>query len=283
MQNEPIKMRIRRILEDINKRKKIENDLKSILQQFDLEIKKAADICREITENYLTCLTLEEANQKGYELMQQCKVVVNQVEVPILPIMQKEMATRPSHKLSLLKPYLQNFTGKTLDYGAGNGIFTQLIADNLHLDIEGVDIQSEKASNVTIKMLQFDGTHVPVTNKYYDNGLLIQVLHHAEYYEQILQELDRVVKHNLIVRENTPAGKDDFEMRQNLDNIFMLDFLYAKVFCNSNMPTPGTFFTPQDWIKIFAKYGWECKAVIDEGFDNMFPPFRHGLWIFNRA
>lgn len=282
MLNEPIENRIKRILQNSTEKQKIANDLGIILQKFGLDTKKSAEICHEITENYLTCANLEEASQKGYALMQQCKIIVNHEEIPILSIMQKDIATRPYHKLSVLKPYLQHLTGKTLDYGAGNGVLTQLIADNLHLDIEGVDIQSEKVPNVTIKMLQFDGAHVPVPDKYYDNGLLVQVLHHAENYEQVLQELSRIVKHNLIVRESTSVGKNDDEMRKNLDHIFMLDFLYGKVFCNSDMPTPGTFFTPSDWIKIFAKFGWQCVKEIDEGFDPMFPPFRHGLWIFKR-
>lgn len=282
MTNQSIEIRINNILQDKIKYALILDDLSRILCQFGLNQEKSSELCNTILLNYLNSETLEEGNKFGWQLMQKCKVLINGFENPILKLIQAEMAKRPKDKFLLLKPYLQNLKGKTIDYGAGDGVFTQNIAGNLKLDIEGVDIRSAKAPNVTIPMLQFDGAKVPVFDKYYDNGLLIQVLHHAENYPQILVELDRIVKHNLIVRENTPVGNDDNEMRQNLDRIFMLDFLYAKIFCNSNMPTPGTFFTPKDWIKMFAKYGWQCVAEIDEGFDQVFQPFRHGLWIFKR-
>ncbi len=181
-----------------------------------------------------------------------------------------------------LKPYLKDIHGKVIDYGCGSGSLTQIFHDRLGLDIEGVDVRNFKGKNVSVPVRIFDGYKVPVSDKQYEAAVLTNVIHHEKDNEKILEELDRIVEKNLIIIETVPEADNDTAAKKDWGRMLLNDTLWNRFFNYANIPVPGTYETPNQWIERFKKYGWKVKASQDLGFDQPTIQDRHHLFVFER-
>lgn len=275
-------LRIKRILRENNERNKVQADIMTLLENLGLDNKRAKELCEQIFALYLSTNSLAAIDLKAYELARQTEVVVDTRKISLLEMRDNKLSQRLATTFAQYAEYLKGETGKVIDYGAGDGVFTQMLHDKLGLDIEGVDIKATKAAGVNVPILRFNGEHVPVADKYYSAGIVNLVLHHEANNEKILMELDRIVSNKLIIKENVPVGATAEEMLQDMDRTFMLDYLMARMFHNYVYPTPGTFETPVGWKSRFLKYGWKVQHERDLGFDVPYLPLRKYLLVLTK-
>ena len=84
-----------------------------------------------------------------------------------------------------------------LDIGAGSGVIAKELS--LRADVTLLDVIDW---NITgLPLILFDGVHFPFDNKKFDVGLLVDVLHHVEQEDTLIQEAMRVCHKVLVVEE----------------------------------------------------------------------------------
>jgi ubiquinone/menaquinone biosynthesis C-methylase UbiE len=277
-----MKERIRESLGNAETRKKVEDDYIYTFQQIGLSKKESEDLCTNVLSKLLSEKDLPEIEQEVLGVFQGINVGVGGAERNIIDVLHEKLKDRARIIASQVGPHLKGVDGKTIDYGTGDGQVAQNLHDNIGLDVEGVDIRTYKSPNVTIPVALFDGKHVDVSDGKYEAGLLTNVLHHEKDNESILKELDRIVSNRLVVLETVPVGENDEEMGKDKDRTFMNDYLYNRLFHNANVPVPGAFETPKDWVKRFEQHGWKLTHEEDLGFDQPTIKDRHYLLVFEK-
>lgn len=97
-----------------------------------------------------------------------------------------------------------------------------------------------------------------------------------------MSELNRVVSHKLIVIETVSVGKTLEQIALDYERTFANDVLWCRFLNYDDIPVPGTYDTPKDWIKRFERYGWKTTHSEDLGFDQETIHDIHHLFIFER-
>ncbi len=182
---------------------------------------------------------------------------------------------------SQVQPHLYDVS-LVLDYRCGSGVLTQMLGDRFCHQISGVDVRDFRGPGVTVPILQFDGYHVPVEDKYYTATLLTNVLHHDPDNERILQELDRITSHRLVIVETVSEGKSEAEVKADRGRMLLNDVLWYRLLNKANTPCSGAYDTPQGWIQRFEKYGWGLHKSRNLGFDHLTNKNCHHLLVFER-
>ncbi|MBP6866140.1 MAG: class I SAM-dependent methyltransferase [Candidatus Pacebacteria bacterium] len=180
-----------------------------------------------------------------------------------------------------LRPHLKD-VGNAIDYGCGSGTLTQMLYDRCGISIEGVDVRDFRAKTVSIPVRLFDGYSVPVSDKHYECAVLTNVIHHEADNEKILLELNRIVSRKLVIIETVPEADDEKTAAEDWGRMLLNDTLWNRFFNYANIPVPGTYEIPSNWIKRFEKYGWKCIHSEDLGFDQPTIQDRHHLLVFER-
>lgn len=277
-----MKGRIDRSLGEEKTREKVANDFLYTFGQLGLSLEQAKDLCDKVFALLKSDGTLPNIEADVLRIFGDIKLKVGEREQNLVEILHEKLRDRAKIIASQVMPYFSDVKGKVIDYGAGDGQVTQLLHDQLGLDIEGVEIRLYKAVDVTVPIRLFDGEHVAVEDKTYEAGLLTNVLHHEKDNEKILVDLDRIVRRKLVILETVPIGETEEEMEQDKDRTFMNDYLYNRLFHSADVPVPGAFETPRKWIERLAQRGWELKNEEDLGIDQPTIKDRHYLLIFEK-
>ena len=273
-----MKFRLERILCDPELRKVATADFVHTFKQLGLLPERADELCQQVCATLLQPRALVEIEMEILQMFEAIKIG----EQTLVEILHEKLRDRASIIATQVAPYLRGLKGKVLDYGAGDGQVTQLLHDREQIDIEGVDVRDYKASGVTVPISVFDGKQVVAADGAYEAAVLTNVLHHEKENERILAELDRLVAKRLVILETVPVGATTGEMESDKDRTFMNDYLYNRLFHNADVPVPGTFETPQGWIKKFGEHGWQVTHQEDLGFDQPTIKDRHYLLVFER-
>ncbi len=182
-----------------------------------------------------------------------------------------------------ISPYLKDVEGPVVDFGCGNGKVAQFLCDRSGLDIVGYDVVAYQMPGVTVPLHIFDGGHVPVEDNFFEAAVVTNVIHHEAENENILRELTRIVRRKLVIIETVPIGATPEEVGHDRLRTFMNDFLYNRLFCyGADIPTPGTYETPQGWIDRFRDYGWRSTVSVDLGVDQKVIEDTHHLLVFEK-
>ena len=268
-------------LKDIETFEKVRDDFsKTFLRLGEKYEQRASYFSTSVLNRILTSKTLIEVEGKVKNFFEdEDNLIDNET---IFSKIEKGLSERRELIFSQLEPYLKNIEGKVIDYGAGSGQITQMFHDRLGLDIEGVDVRNFKAKEVTIPMQLFDGYKVPVEDGHYSTAVLTNVIHHEKDNEKVLAELNRIVKNKLVIIETVPEGNTSEEIKKDWGRMLLNDTLWNRFFNYANIPVPGTYETPGNWIKRFEKYGWSCSHSLDLGFDQPTIQDRHHLLVFEK-
>jgi SAM-dependent methyltransferase len=191
-------------------------------------------------------------------------------------------SNRTEKVFNQIKEYCQDVTGGVIDYGCGNAVLAQILHDRLGLDIRGFDVRVYKADDVTVPVAQFDGYRIPCPDNYFEMAVVTNVIHHEVANEEIVKELTRLVSRRLVIIETVPVGDSPDELRVNYEKTFMNDYLTNRLFQNSDIPTPGTYETPEGWIGRFEKHGWTVTHSESLGVDQPIIRDTHHLLIFDK-
>lgn len=277
-----MKKHIRDSLEDENTKGKVAEDFSHTFQQLGLSFEQAKGLCDSIFILLRSDEPLPNIENKILCMFESFRVQVGDREQNLVEILHEKLKDRAKIISSQITPYLEDVRGKVIDYGAGDGQVTQILHDQLNLDIEGVDVRLYNAPNVAVPIRIFNGSHVEVADETYEAGLLTNVLHHEKSNEKILKELDRIVHRKLVILETVPIGENEEAMEEDKNRTFMNDYLYNRLFHSADIPVPGAFETPRKWIDRFTQHGWKLINESDLGIDQPTIKDRHYLLIFEK-
>ena len=277
-----MKERIKYSLEDEKTRAKVADDFSSTFKQLGLSPEQSKKLCDNVFALLKDSKPLPDIEAEILRIFENIKLKVGDKEPNLIEILHEKLRNRAKIIASQVALHLGDVKEKTIDYGAGDGQVTQMLHDQLGLDIEGVDVRLYKTPNVTVPIMLFNGGHVEATDGTYEAALLTNVLHHEKANEKIFDELDRIVRRKLVILETVPAGATEEVMEQDKDRTFMNDYLYNRLFHSADVPVPGTFETPKKWVDRFAQHGWKLVNEEDLGFDQPTIKDRHYLLVFEK-
>jgi SAM-dependent methyltransferase len=253
----------------------------------DIHALDAIHLAQVVLDSIRVAKTIEEAEKVIKKLFTKSEYPTKSIrgrtydKKTVFEMIEKGLQGRFEIMFDQLSPHLQD-VGKTIDYGCGSGTFTQMLHDRLAIDIEGVDVRDFRAPAVSVPVRLFGGYTVPVSDKHYECAVLTNVIHHEADNEKILMELDRIVSRKLVIIETVPEADDEVTAKKDWGRMLLNDTLWNRFFNYANIPVPGTYEIPSNWIKRFEKYGWKCTHSKDLGFDQPTIQDRHHLLIFER-
>lgn len=132
-----------------------------------------------------------------------------------------------------------------LDLGCGKGELRSQVPQLMKVSYFGLDI--EKSPEVDARILSspsfytYDGIHIPFPDNYFDIIFSKQVFEHVRYPEQLLSDINRVLKH---------------------DGLFIGSVSYLEPYHSYSIFN----FTPYGWITICQDAGLNC-IVVRPGID----------------
>jgi len=92
-----------------------------------------------------------------------------------------------------LRRRLPSYRGEVLDVGCGQSPYRFLLNQATHYT--GIDIvDAEKFDYVNSEVIPFDGQHIPFPDAHFDAVICTEVLEHVANYQQLVNEIHRVLK-----------------------------------------------------------------------------------------
>ncbi len=89
----------------------------------------------------------------------------------------------------------KHFHGKLIDIGCGEMPYKPVVMNNSRVaNYIGVDIQNESYQQLVQPEVIWDGKHIPMPDNEADCAMLIEVLEHVPQPDQVLKEINRVMK-----------------------------------------------------------------------------------------
>ncbi|MFH1089190.1 MAG: methyltransferase domain-containing protein [Candidatus Uhrbacteria bacterium] len=184
-----------------------------------------------------------------------------------------------------VKPYVQGT--KVLDYGCGNGIVGQMLADDgFKIVLSDVYPHPELPKDLPY----FDVSELK-SDEQYDTVLLATVLHHADNAIEVFKHAISLTKKGgrLILVESIHGVKNDKEISQlNLEQQWnaaaFIDHFANRVLYDpkNKINVPYNFKTPEEWQKTFSDLGLKLLAAIDLGLDLPVFPEYHYLFVVEK-
>jgi SAM-dependent methyltransferase len=92
-----------------------------------------------------------------------------------------------------------------LDVGCGDGLIAELITQmRPDLSFKGIDVLVRPGTKIPVE--PFDGRSIPYANASFDAGMLIDVLHHTENPLGLLEEVVRVCRNLILIKDHLLKG-----------------------------------------------------------------------------
>jgi len=148
-------------------------------------------------------------------------------------------------RMDLLSSYFANIIkpgSKILDVGCGDGKIDSMIMEKADVNIEGIDILVRGETYVPVK--KFDGRVIPYSDNSFDTVIIIDVLHHTDDPKELLGEIKRVAKRNIIIKDHTANG---FMARS------ILQFMDYVGNAHYGVRLPYNYMREKEWEKIFQE------------------------------
>ena len=128
-----------------------------------------------------------------------------------------------------IKKFAPEIKGKILDFGCGSKPYKQLFHNAK--DYIGVDYLIEgRSTNFTSIDAYYDGKNIPFKDQFFDGIICTEVLEHVFNLDEVLTELNRVLKPNGKAIITTPFMWEEHEMPYDFARytIPALEYLYKK-------------------------------------------------------
>ena len=106
--------------------------------------------------------------------------------------------------INSLKKNLKYLKGNTLlDVGCGNQFYKRYIPENM--DYKGIEIKETKKYFKNFSdVIYYNGKKIPFKNETFDNALCLEVLEHVYNFQNLIKEINRVLKKNGILILSVP-------------------------------------------------------------------------------
>ena len=169
---------------------------------------------------------------------------------------------------NLIAGFLPPGNASVLDIGSGDGLLArQLMTSNPALSIAGIDTLVRRDSAISVR--SFDGMTIPHESGSFDYSLLVDVLHHAEKPDVLLEEALRVARKGVIIKDHYEHG---FLARRTL---MFMDNLGNR---RCGVAIPHNYWTPDKWHIELDRLG--LRAQVLRTRLRLYPAWAD--WIFGR-
>lgn len=151
---------------------------------------------------------------------------------------------------------------KVLDVGCGFGEFSDYIIKNERTP-KGIHIiGAEKfvRAGCLIEVKQINGGVLPFTDNSFNCVMILDVLHHEQNWNQLLDECIRVSKNLVIIKDHQVTSKLSYY------RICLLDWLANKPY---NIECLYRYFTVNEWKEIFKKK--KLNIITEERYLKIYP------------
>jgi SAM-dependent methyltransferase len=140
-----------------------------------------------------------------------------------------------------------------LDFGAGDGWFAEQIKSLMpEAGVVAVDVVARENS-LLVPIIYKPKDPLPFADNSFDLSYAIDVLHHCHSPSFYLQELMRVSRRYILIKDHICRGWLDFFM------LFLLDELGNRRF---GIPSPGNYQRNWQWGKFLEKNGWQQVSLV---------------------
>lgn len=138
---------------------------------------------------------------------------------------------------------------KVLDVGCGDGTIDSLIMKNRpDVSISGIDVFLRGSTQIPVT--SFDGLTIPYAPETFDAVLLVDVIHHAEAPEMLLQEAMRVSIDTVIIKDHTKNGL------LAGSTLKLMDWVGN---ARHGVNLPYNYWTKRQWEKTLKKLGLSAQ------------------------
>lgn len=129
-----------------------------------------------------------------------------------------------------------------LDVGCGDGLLaTNLLHKRQLTRVEGVDVLIRP--NIVMPVLHFNGIDLPYPDHAWDYVMAVDVLHHAENQQALLNEMLRVAARGVLIKDHLCESLFDFWLLRQMDNVG--NFRHG-------VAVPGKYLSKEQWLRMFA-------------------------------
>jgi ubiquinone/menaquinone biosynthesis C-methylase UbiE len=135
---------------------------------------------------------------------------------------------------------------KALDIGCGNGIVSAALKNSLGVDLHGTDIVDYCRGKIPFRLMD-NPRKIPFPDNFFDYVFFNDILHHAQYPEELLLEAARVAPCIMVFEDSETPGL------KALDRLFNL-FYCAKI------PSAG-FRDEKGWGQLFSRLGLQYEKM----------------------
>jgi len=141
-----------------------------------------------------------------------------------------------------LTPLLKD-SKKVLDVGTGTGMIPHAILKNIpKIKFTGIDVYLPKKKFISVK--KYDGTKIPFPKNSFDTVMMVDVLHHTKDIKKVLEEVKRVTKRNIIIKDHY------YNNKLELPKLKIFDYLGNKPY---GVPTPYNFLKIEEFNQLFKE------------------------------
>ena len=182
-------------------------------------------------------------------------------EIAIRPL----MLTKAKKINECCKEFLK---GNVLDVGAGRCYIAEELQNNNKINVTCIDVKD--LSQADMNVIVYDGKKIPFKDNEFDTALIAYVLHHCEEPIEVLKEVIRVTRGNIVIFEDTKPSAF----------VNMMDFFSNKL---RGIDTPFKFRTEREWLDVFKKLNLKIVAVKHKVEREWFYPFvEHTMVVFRK-
>ena len=135
--------------------------------------------------------------------------------------------------------------GSVLDVGSGDGyIASRFLHEGGAASVQGVDVLLRQDPHIPTRA--FDGERLPFDDGTFDLVTLIDVLHHCERPEKLVEEAGRVSRHRIVIKDHYWVS--------HLDRWILCfsDYVGNKPY---GVSLPYNFLRMEQWAELFDKLG----------------------------
>lgn len=175
---------------------------------------------------------------------------------------------------------------KILDFGAGDGKATSVIARKLGVEITGIDLAGHNGEGITV----YDGNALPFASGEFNLTLAICSLHHTSNVAEHLDEVYRVTRvgGHIVVIETLA---DSLDLQFGTDIAVILDYVACWCLAERQIDIPGGYNGYHQWPNILRDHGFDLVETLEDtgypnpgdlGVDQPLVQIPHGIFVAER-